>query len=61
MVEAPFAHPHVDADRAESNGVRLRGTSLDSQNACAWDVSTSQLTLAVRRVGVAASIGYPWG
>ena len=61
MVEAPFAQPHVDADRAVSNGVGLRGTSWDSQNDCAWDVSTSQLTLAVRRVGVAASIGYPWG
>ena len=36
-------------DAVMTNSVGLRGTSWDSQNVCAWRVSTSQLTLAVRR------------
>jgi hypothetical protein len=32
-----------------TNSIKPRGKSLDSRIARAWDVSTSQLTLAVRR------------
>jgi len=71
----PLSHPAKDTCRGPptgsrtarrghavwANGVKLRGTSLDSQITRAWHVSTSQLTLADGQPRGAASQRRTWG
>ena len=55
-VASPLLRPLRVGLPTQTDGVELRGTRQHSRIVCAWHVSTSQLTLAVRRYFCAAGI-----